>query len=93
MSDVTPMSEISGLSFDSILLPRLLFFCLGPLLSLSSPSSARWLILVTFFPEKVLIFFFVKRQAFLFVSCLAARRTKLVSVMCCMLPHGTSIFC
>ena len=44
------------------------------------------------FPENSSIFF-IKRQAFLHCSCLVARRSKLVSGMCNMLPYGTGICC
>ena len=55
----------------------LIFFCL---LVLSSEL----------FPENTSIFF-IRRQAFLYDSCLAARRSKLVGGMCSMLPYGTGI--
>ena len=41
MSDVSPLSGISGLSFDSTLLSPLLFFCLVILLFLSYPPEGR----------------------------------------------------
>ena len=37
--------------------------------------------------------FFNKRWPFLYGSCLAARRSKLVDGMCNMLPYGSGIFC
>ena len=86
-----PPSGISGLSFGSTLLSTLLFFCqillldLFYLVSLACPFS--WT-----FPENSSIFF-VKRMAFLYESCLAARRSKLVGGMCSMLPYGTDICC
>ena len=88
MSDVSPLSEISGLSFDSALLSPLLFFCLVllPFLSyiflLAGPSKL--------FPENSSIFFF-KRWTFLYGSCLAVRRSELVGGMCSMLPYDTGI--
>ena len=45
-----------------------------------------------FFPESSSIFF-VKRWAFLYGSCLAARRGELVRGMCGMLQYGTGICC
>ena len=65
MSDVTPLSGISGLSFDSTLLPTLSFFCLSLLLFLSYLFSFSFFfcLLVYFpelFPENSSIFF-VKR--------------------------------
>ena len=47
MSDIFPLSGISGLSLNSTLLSPLLFFCLLPLLFLFS-FSAYWSILLTF---------------------------------------------
>ena len=85
MSDVSPLSGISGLSFDSTLLSSLLFFCLVLLLFLSYLFSACWSILLNFF-QKILPIFFVKTYAFLYGSCLAARRSKLVGGMCSTLP-------
>ena len=63
MSVVSPLSEISGLSFDSTLLSPLLFFCRDLLLSQSYQFSACWPILLTFSPENSSIFF-VKKKAF-----------------------------
>ena len=83
MFDVSPLSRISGLSFDSTLLSPLLFFCLVLLPFL----SYRFLPVGPFsklFPENSSIFF-VKRQAFLYGSCLAVRRRQLVGAMCSML--------
>ena len=55
MSDVSPPSGVSGLSFNSTLLSSLLFFCLIPLLFLSCHFSfffsAYQPILLTFFQE------------------------------------------
>ena len=96
MSDVSPLSGISGLSSDYTLLSPLLFFCLVLVLFLSYLFffffSACWSILLNFF-QKILPRFFVKRQAFLYGPCLAARRSKLVGDMCSMLPYGTGICC
>ena len=63
MSDDSPLSAISGLSFDSTLLSPLLFFCRDLLLSQSYQFSACWPILLTFSPENSSIFF-VKKKAF-----------------------------
>ena len=49
MSDVSPLSGISGLSFDSTLFSPLLFFCLVLLLFLSYLFSACWPILLNDF--------------------------------------------
>ena len=84
MSDVSPLSGVLSLSFDSTLLSPLLFYCLVLLLFL----SYLFCLLVhssELFPENSSIFC-CKRQAFLYDSCLAARRS-----MCSMLPHGTGI--
>ena len=90
ISDVSPLSGISGLSFDSTVLSSLLFFCLVLLLSVfffflqaHSPEL---------FHENSAIFF-VKRYAFLYGSCLAVRRRQLVGGMCSMLPYDTGICC
>ena len=64
MSDVSALSGISGLSFDSTLLSPLLFFCLVLVLFLSYlffcllVHSAQLFLL-----QKILPIFFVKRQA------------------------------
>ena len=81
MSDVSPLSEVSGLLFDSTSLSPLLFFCLVLLLFL----SYFFCLLVRSsepFPENSSIFF-VKIMC---GSCLAARRSKLVGGMCSKLP-------
>ena len=90
MSGVSPLSGTSGLSFDSTLLSPLLFFCVILLLFLSffcllvqSPEL---------FPENSSIFF-IRIQTFLYGSCLATRRSKLVGGMCSMLPYDTGIYC
>ena len=91
------MSDVSFPCMDSrgchlIPLYYLLFFCLVLLLFLSYLFSACWSILQNFF-QKILPIFFVKRQAFLYYYCLAARRSELVGGMCIMLPQGTGICC
>ena len=85
MSYVPPLSGILGLSFDSTLLSPLLFFCLVllPFLSYCFLPTG---------PENSSIFF-VKREAFLYGSCLAVRRRQLVGGMCSMLPYDTGICC
>ena len=57
MFDVSPLSGISGLSFDSTLLSPLLFFCLVLLLFLSYLFSACWSTLLNFFQRIFPIFF------------------------------------
>ena len=67
MSDVTLLSGISGLSFDSPFLSSHLFFFSPSPLAL----SVIFLLMVhspAFFPENSQIFF-VKGQAFLYRSC------------------------
>ena len=89
MSDVSPLPGISRLSFDSTLLSPVLFSCLVllPFLSfLFLPAGLS----SQLFPENSSIFF-VKRLAFLYCSCSAARRSKLVGGVCSMLPCGTGI--
>ena len=89
-----PLSGISGLSFDSTLLSPFLFFCLVLLLFLSYLFFFCCLLVHSseLFLENTLIFF-VKRKAFLYGSCLAARRSKLVGGMCSLLPYDTVICC
>ena len=87
MSDVSPLSGISGLSFDSTLLSPLLFFCLVLL-----PFLSYRFLPAKLFPENSSIFF-VKRWAFLYGSSLAVRRSELVGGMCSMLPYDTGICC
>ena len=91
MPDVSPLFGISMLSFDFILLSPLLFFCLVLLLFL----SYLFFCLLAHSPELFFLqnssILFVKRQAFLYGSCFAARRSKLVDGKCSMLPYGTSI--
>ena len=75
MSDVSPLSGITGLSFDSTLL--------SPLFLLSSPGtlfclfSSCWRSLLTFLSKNSSIFS-VQKELFLYGSCLAARRSQLV---------------
>ena len=85
-----PLSGISGLSFDSILLSPVLFFFLVLLLFLS--FSTCWSILLNFF-QKILQYFLLRDRLFLYGSFYAAGRSKLVSGMCSMLPYGTGICC
>ena len=92
MSDVSPLSGISGLSFDSTLLSPVLFFCLVLFLFLTYFLSTCWSILLNFF-QKILPRFFVKTKAFLYGPCSAARGSKLVGGMYNMLPYGTCICC
>ena len=54
--------------------------------------SARWSILLNCF-QKILRYFSLRDRLFLYGSCLAARRSKLVGGMCSMLPYGTGICC
>ena len=91
MSDVTPPpSGISGLSFDSTLLSLLLFSCLVLLFFLS--FFCLPVLSPELFPENSFSFF-VKRWAYLYGSCLAAGKSKLVDGMCSMLPYCTGICC
>ena len=62
--------------------------CYLPVLSF----SGCWPFLLNFFPENSSILF-VKRQAFLYGSCLAVRRSELVGGMCSRLPYDTGICC
>ena len=94
MSGVSPLSGISGLYFDSTLLSPLLFF-LPSSVTLSALSLFCLLALAhspELFPNNSSIFF-VKRQAFLYGPCLAAKRSKLVGGMCSMLPYGSGMCC
>ena len=91
MSHVSSLSGISGLSFDSTLLSPLLFFCLILLPFLSNLFSACWPFLLNFF-QNILQYFSLRDRLFLYGSCLAARRSKLVGGMCSMLPYGTGIY-
>ena len=92
MSDVSPLSGISGLSFDSTLLSPLLFFCLDLLPFQSDFFSACWSFLLNFF-QKIIQYFSLRDRLFLYGSCFAVRRSKLVGGMCSMLPYGTGICC
>ena len=73
MSDVSPLSGISGLSFDSTLLSPILFFCFFRFLFLSCLFTAYWPILLTSF-KKILQYFSLRDWLFWYGSCLAARR-------------------
>ena len=77
MSDVSPLSGISGLSFDSTLLSPLLFFFLVLLIFLFYRFSACWPTFLNLL-QKILQYVFVMREACLYGSFLAARRSKLV---------------
>ena len=69
MSDVSPLSGISGLSFDSTLLPPLLFFCqllllfLFCLLLFFFFFFSYWPILLTFY-QKILQFCLFGKRIF-----------------------------
>ena len=86
MSDVSPLSGISGLSFDSTLLSPLLFFCLVLIQFLSylflPAGPFFW---TFFFSRKFFNIFHLGDRLFLYGSCLAARRSKLsvVHAACC----------
>ena len=92
MAVVSPLSEISGLSFDSTLLFPLLFLCLVLLLFRSYLFSACWPILLNFF-QKIVQYFLLRDRLFLCGSCIVARRSKLVGGICSMLPYDTGICC
>ena len=92
MSDVSPLSGISGLSFDSTLLSPLLFFCLVLLPFLSYCFLPAGPFFSTFF-QKILQNFSLRDRLFLYGSCLAVRRRQLVGGMCSMLPYDTGICC
>ena len=64
ISDISPLSGISGLSFDSTLLIPLMFFSLDLLLFLSYLFCACWPILLNFFPENSSVFFIKKSRLF-----------------------------
>ena len=57
MSDVSSLSGLSAVSFDSNLPSSLLFFCRVLLVLLSYLFSACWSILLAFFPQKILNIF------------------------------------
>ena len=89
MSDVSPLSGISGLSFDSTFISPLLFFCLS-----CYPFCFIFFCLLALSSELFLensSIFFVKREAFLYGSCLAVRRSELVGGMYSMLPYDTGV--
>ena len=76
-SDVSLLSGISGLSFDSTFLSLLLlFYSCCSFLPLTFFSADIWSFLLTFPQENYI--FFVKKLASLYVCCLAARRSQLV---------------
>ena len=91
MSDVSPLSGISGLSFDSTLLSPLLFVCLVllPFLSYRFLPAGPFL---NFF-QKILQYFSLRDRLFLYGSCLAVRRRQFVGGMCSVLPYDTGICC
>ena len=74
MSDVSLLSGISGLSFDSTLLSSLLIFCVLPLLFLSCLFFCPLAYCHDSFPPENSSLFLVKRYAFWYGSCLSARR-------------------
>ena len=86
-SDVSSLSWVAGLSFDSTSSARVLFLFLSYIFACLLAHSHD------FFPSENSSTFFVKRQAFLYGICLAARRGKLVGGMCSKLPYGTGICC
>ena len=104
MSDVSLLSGISGLSFDSILLSHLLFFYLLPLFFLSFlllfffSFFAGWLFFF-FFLHKIrlylFIYFFYQEICFFFVwlHFSSYRRWYLVGGMCSMLPYWYTPLC
>ena len=74
-------------------------FAIASLVLLPSPVtlsvlsfSTCWSFLLNFF-RKMFQYFSLRGRLFLYVSCLAARRSKLVGGMCSMLPYGTGICC
>ena len=92
MSDVYPLSGISGRSFDSTLLSPLLFFCLVLLPFLSYRFLPAGPFFSTFF-QKIVQYFSLRDRLFLYGSCLAVRRRQLVGGMCSMLPFDTGMCC
>ena len=92
LSDVFPLSGISGLSFDSPLLSTLLvfFLILSLFLCYLFSSSSYWSIPLNFF-QKILQYVSLRDRPFLYGSCLAARRSKSVGGMCSSC-HMTLIF-
>ena len=72
-------------------------FAISSLVLLPSPVipsvlsfSSCWSILLNFF-QKILQYFSLRDRLFLYGSCLAARRSKLVGGMCSRLPYGACI--
>ena len=90
MSDVSPLSGISGLSFDCTLQSPLVFFCLVLVLFLSYLFLPAGPFCWTF-SRKFFQYFSSRERFFLHGSCLAARRSKWVCGMCSILPDGTGI--
>ena len=93
MSDVPPPPCLESQRCHLILLYYLLSCASACSLALSVQSLFYCLLahFSDFIPENSSIFF-IKRKAFLYDSCLAARRSKLVGGMCSMLPYGIDIF-
>ena len=91
MSDVTPLSGISGLSFDSTLLPTLLLFSLSLLLFLSYLFfSACWSILLNF-SQKILQYFSLRDTLFCMVSVQQLGEVSW-SVVCAACDHMALVF-
>ena len=74
-------------------------FAISSLVLLASPVtlsilsfSACWSSLLNLF-QKILQYFSLRDRLFLYDSCLADRRSKLVGNMCSVLPYGTGICC
>ena len=74
-------------------------FAIVSLVLLSSPVtlsilsfSACWSFLLNFF-RKIFQYFSLTDRLFLYDSCLAARRSKFVVGVCCMLPYGNGVCC
>ena len=86
MSDLSPLSGISGLLFHSPFLSPLSFFCLVLMLFWSCHFSANGPF--SSFLQKILIF--SKRQAFSYGSCWAARRWQYV--LCTACCHMALVF-
>ena len=93
MSDVSTLSGISGLSFDSTLLSPLLFFLPTPVTLSVLSLSCLLAHSPALFPQKVLQYFSSRDRLFLYGSCSTVRRSKLVGGMCSVLTNGTGIGC
>ena len=91
MLDVSPVSGILGLSLDSTLLSPVLFFCLVLLPFLSYLFLPAGPFSLTF--SRKFFNIFRREIGFLYDSCLAAMRSKLVGGMCSVLPYATNICC